>query len=159
MTLQLSPCTAALLLALAPACWMRPPVQNSGPAISREGVQLAVTGQQCTQTVEPDQYGNDLVEEIVEVEIRNATHTPLTVHRDLFHLVAPDGTALTTQTWRAFDPLTVEGGQTRTFELRFMTRGSLACGREMTLDANAGVRWPDRLIDVGGVRFVPSRSS
>jgi hypothetical protein len=159
MTSPLARCAIAVLSGLAPACTMRPPVQSSGPAISRDGVQLAVTSQQCTQTVEPDNQGSDLVEEIVEVQVRNASASPLTVRRDAFHLVAPDGTALTTQTWRAFDPLTVEGGQTRTFELRFMTRGSLACAREMTLDADTAVRLRERVLDVGGVRFVPSRSS
>jgi len=159
MTCRRAPFTGILLLALAPACGMRPPIQGSGPAISREGVQVAVTDQQCTQTVEPDNHGSDLVEEIVDVQVRNATPSPLTVHRDAFHLVAPDGTALITQTWRAFDPLTVEAGQTRTFELRFMTRGSLRCAREMTLDAAAGVWLQDKLIDLGEVRFVPWRSS
>jgi hypothetical protein len=151
--------TAVVLLALASACvTMRAPVQNSGPAVSREGVQVAVARQVCLQTQEPDYYANDLIEATLEIQVRNATADPITVHRDAFRLVAPDGIALKPATWRATDPLIVNGGETGTFELRFMTRGSLECAREMQLEADSGVTLRDKPIHIGGVRFVPSRT-
>ena len=146
-------------LAVAPACaGLQPPVQNSGPAQGRDGVRLAVTRQTCSQIVEPEQPGNDLVEEIVEVEVRNAGAAPLTVHRDGFRLVTPDGYALPTVTFRAGQPLTVSGGETRAFELRFQTRGSLQCAREMRLEAGPAVTLDAHSVDVGAIRFVPSRA-
>ena len=75
----------------APACApLQLPYKSGGPA-SREGVELVVTRQSCTQNVDPDFYGPDLVEEVVEVQVRNATSSPLTVQRDAFRLIAPDG--------------------------------------------------------------------
>ena len=150
---------AAVVLLLAPACAsLRPPAQNNGPAVSAEGVQIAVARQACAQTQEPDYYADDLVETTLEIQVRNATPDPLTVHRDAFRLMTPDGVALRTVTWRAMDPLTVKGGETGTFELRFMTRGSLECGREMRLDADAGVRVNGRPVEVGIISFQPSRT-
>ena len=147
------------LCGLASACVsMRPPIQSSGPASSREGVEVAVTRQGCSQIVEPEQPGNDLVEEVVEIQVRNAATIPVVVHRDAFRLVAPDGASLETMTFRAVDPLTVAGGETRSFELRFMTRGSLQCAREMRLEAGRGVVREDRPIEIGAVRFRPSRA-
>jgi hypothetical protein len=137
---------------------LRPPVQNSGPAVSAEGVQLAVTGQDCTQVQEPDQHDNDLVEAVLEVQMRNGMSEPLLVRRDAFRLLAPDGTALRALTWRAADPLTITGGETRQFRLRFMTRGGLECAREMRLDAGSAVLLGDRPVHIQAIRFVPSRA-
>ena len=148
-----------LVVALAPACApLRLPYKSGGPAASREGVELAVSRQSCTQNVDPDFYGEDLVEEVVEVQVRNATSNPLTVQRDAFRLISPDGHGLKTTTWRAVAPLGLNAGETRTFELRYMTRGLLECTREMKLDADAGVRMNGRPIEVGAVSFQPSRA-
>jgi len=151
---------ALLAATLALGCGgLRPPVQNSGPSVSHDGVQVAVTRQGCTETVEPDQPGNDLVEAILEVRVRNAAAAPpLTVRRDGFRLLTPDGHALETVTFHAADPLVVEGGADRTFELRFMTRGSLACARAMTLEARSCLTVGDRPVAIGGVRIVPWQS-
>ena len=148
-----------LAVAVAPACApLRLPYKSGGPAASPEGVELAVSRQSCTQNVDPDFYGQDLVEEVVEVQVRNATSNPLTVQRDAFRLITPDGHGLKTMTWRAVDPLPLDAGETRTFELRYMTRGILECTREMKLDADAGVRMNGRPIEVGAVSFQPSRA-
>jgi hypothetical protein len=149
---------AALVLAAASSgCALAPPFRNAGPAVSREGIQVAVTRQRCAQVEEPDEYGWDLVETILEVQVKNATPALLTVHRDAFRLLGPDGTALRTQTWRAVDPLTIDGGATRTFELRFMTRGGLECAREMALDIDDGLALPAGPVKIGSITFVPSR--
>jgi hypothetical protein len=157
--------TSGLVLAAAlgggvgPGCApLRLPDQTSGPAISHEGVQVAVTRQSCTENVDPDFYGQDLVEEVVEVAVRNATPDPVIVQRDAFRLIAPDGPALKTITWNAVDPLALAGGELRTFELRFMTRGALACDHEMKLDSDAGVRINGQPVRVGAIPFVPSRA-
>ena len=61
-------------------------------------------------------------------------------------------------TWRAVDPLALNAGETRTFELRYMTRGGLECAGEMRLDADAGLRMNGHAIQVGAVTFRPSRA-
>jgi hypothetical protein len=147
-----------VLAALGPGCALVPPFRSSEPSVSDEGVQLAVTRQRCDQTQEPDEYGWDLVEATLEVQIRNATGGKLTVHRDAFRLLGPDGTALRTLTWRAADPMTIDRGATGTFEIRFMTRGGLDCAGEMALDVDAGLALPEGPVKLGSVKFVPSRS-
>lgn len=143
-------------VACAPACApLRLPVENSGPARSREGVELAVTRQACTQHVDPDFPNADLVEERVELQVRNATAVPVTVQRDAFRLITPEGLALRTDTWRAADPLTLGGGESRVFELRYMVEGDLACDREMRIEPDGGVRLASGTVAVGAVRFRP----
>ena len=146
-------------VALGPACApLRLPYKGGGPVASREGVELAVDRQSCTQNVDPDFYGEDLVEEVVEVRVRNATPNQVVVHRDAFRLASRDGHGLKSMTWRAVDPFALNGGETKTFELRFMTRGALECGGEMKLDPDAGLVMNGRPIELGAVSFQPSRA-
>lgn len=136
---------------------MRPPARNAGPARSVTGVEVAVLRQGCAQTDEPDDYGWDLVEENVEIQVRNDGPGAATVHRDRFRLLAPDGSQLRTITWRAVDPLVVATGQTRAFELRFMTRGGLACTKEMRIDPDAGITVGEAPLAFQPLAFVPTR--
>ena len=145
------------LLTVACAAPMRPPVSNAGPARSQTGVQVAVVRQGCSQTEEAEDYGWDLIEENVEIEVRNGAPESATVHRDRFRLLAPDGTELRTVTWRAADPLVVASGQTQAFELRFMTRGGLACTKELRIDPDAGITLSAAPVALQPVAFVPSR--
>jgi len=150
---------AALLLAtLAPACGLQPPIQSSGSAVSKEGIQLSVLRQSCSETVQPKQPENDLVEVIVEVEVRNGTSEPISVHRDGFRLGAPDGSLIRTSTWFAIDPVTVDAAQTVTLPLRFMSRGGLICWREMALKAFSAVTRGTVPVEIGSVRFIPSHA-
>jgi hypothetical protein len=143
----------------APACApLRPPYKTEGPPAAHDGVEIAVTRQSCTENVDPDYYGSDLVEEVVEVQIRNAIPSSLAVQRDAFHLVSQDGQWLDAMTWRAVEPLSVNAGETKTFQLRYMGRGAVECGREMQLDADDGVRMNGRPIRLGAIRFQPSRA-
>jgi hypothetical protein len=149
----------APLLTGASACLpMRPPARNAGPALSERGIEVAVVRQSCSQTPEPDEYGWDLVEANVEIQVRNGAPASATVHRDKFRLLAPDGSALRTLTCRADDPLTVAGGASQTFELRFMTRGGLECAKEMRLDPDAGITLGDSPVALEPVSFTPQRT-
>jgi hypothetical protein len=144
---------AVTLFACAP---FRPPVQNSGPVIARSGVELSVKRQSCTQSKEPEWPDADLVEEIVEVEIHSPVETSLAIQRDAFRLVAPDGAALRTVTWGAHEPISIGSGETRSFELRFMTRGSLDCAAPMTLESADAVRGAGMIRSLGAITFTPS---
>jgi hypothetical protein len=132
------PTTPASAAAQAHASGLRPPTQKDAAA-AQYGVQVAVLRQSCSQMVETDLPGNDLVEIILEVEVRNGTSVPIGVHRDGFQLRAPDGSAIRTSTWFATNPGSVDPGQAQTFELRFMSRGGLSCSKEIVLESSSAV--------------------
>lgn len=146
-----------LVVALAPACALKPPVRNSGPTVSREGVQLAVVKQRCEQLSDPDQE-EDLAEVVVEVQVHNPTREAATIRRTDFRLIGDERYALKTMTWGAIDPITVDAGTDRTFDLRFMARGAVECAKEMRLDPGAGVFTKNQSVKLEPVRFVPWRA-
>ncbi len=150
---------AALAVGGAGGCvGMTPPAQNAGPALSDNGIQVAVVRQSCSQTPEPDDDGWDLVEANIEVQVRNGAPGAATVQRDRFRLLAPDGSALKTMTWGAADPLTVAGGASQTFDLRFMTHGGLECAKEMRLDLDSGIKLGESPVAFQPVAFTPERA-
>jgi len=144
--------------ALAPACALHPPVQNSGAAVDPSGVEISVIGQSCTETIETELPGVNLVDATVEVQVRNGAPPPLVVHRDAFRLRGADGRAIPTTTWNASAPLSIESGQAGTFQLRFMSRGGLSCTKPMQLEASAGITKGAEPVRIGAVSFVPSNA-
>ncbi len=146
------------LFVVAPACGLRPPVQNSGAATSPEGVSFAVLAQRCTETVETDLPDVPLIEIRLQIEVRNATPPALVIQGGAFELRGPDGRSIPTTSWKETDPLSIAAGQTRTVELRFMTRGGLSCTKPMQLEAPTRVTKGDAPVRLGPVTFVPSRA-
>lgn len=110
----------------------------------------------CTQSADPDWPDEFLGEAVLEVDIRNGAAAPLTVHRDEFRLVTPDG-ALPPRSWGAAEPLGGGGNETSAFTLRFQAYDSLACERELWLDPRAGLVVWRTPAAIGPVRFVPWR--
>jgi hypothetical protein len=149
---------AVPLLWLAPACGLSPALQNGGAAVRADGITLEVPRQSCSETVQAKQPGNDLVEVIVEVAIRNPTAAPLSVNRSGFRLSAPDGSAIPPSTWFVKDPLTVGAGQSQTFQLRFMSRGGLSCWKPMELRATSVLTQGPVPVGIGSVRFTASHA-
>jgi hypothetical protein len=151
----------SLVLSLAAsslsACALKPPVRSSGPAVSHDGIALAVVQQRCEQTKEPD-WQDDLVEVLVRVQLHNPTSEAATVQRTDFRLIGDERFALRTLTWGAAEPVSVPPGSDRTFELRFMARGAVECRREMRLDAGGGVVTRNGPVRLPAVTFLAERA-
>jgi hypothetical protein len=145
-----------LLLVLGAACAMSPPAQNAG-SLASEGVQVAVVGQRCAETVETDWPGANLVETTVQFQVRNSNPNPVTVNREQLYLRGTDGRAVRSRGWEAGQPVQVGSGETKTFDLQFMTRGGMSCSKPMQLDAAAGISVGSQPLRIGSVTFVPSK--
>jgi hypothetical protein len=149
---------AVALSPLLGACVpMTPPAISSGSSASKTGVVVSVVGQRCSETIEPELPGADLVEETLQVRVENRAASPATVHRDRFRVIAPDGSALQPRTWNAADPISVAEGTSASFDLRFMTRGSLECRKGMQLDPDGGIELASVPVALGPVSFTPDR--
>jgi hypothetical protein len=148
-------------LALMPACALTlpPAARNSGPAVSSEGVQLAVVGQLCTESNDvEDDLDSDHAGLLLTVEVRNTTNEPAMVDRDRFLLVAPDNGSLSPLTIRRHRPQLIGAGQSRSFELHFEPYGWNQCFHRLQLRANSGVILGDKVVHPGPVSFVPWRA-
>lgn len=156
---QLARLCLTVLVGGMSACALTAPLQNGGPATSREGIQLAVVKQRCEQVTEPDLPGDDLAELIVEVQVHNPTSDAATIRRTDFRLLGAEDTfAIKTSTWGAIDPITVGPSSDQTFEMRFMARGAFECAKAMRLDPGKGIMTREQPVKLGAVTFVPRRA-
>lgn len=146
----------ASLLAVVPACAGLQPVQRIGSATPSGGVEVAVLREGCTQNVDPESPGADLVDATVETVVSNRTDGALIVRRDRFRLVGADGQQIPTSTWGAAQPIVLAAGQTETFQLRFSDRGGLTCSGEMRLDAPSAISKEGAPLPVASVLFRPA---
>jgi hypothetical protein len=142
-----------LALILVPACAHSPVYQSSGPSI-RDGVKIAIVGQSCNQYHEPNFEFDDFVGLELDLEVRNATDAPLTVHRDMIRVVASDGMSPKTLTWEAVKPIQIEAGGIQRISVRYMDRGSLECRGPLDLDLNNAVTHGGAPLALAPIHFV-----
>ena len=142
-----------LALILFPACAHTPVYRSSGPSIG-DGVKVAIVGQSCDQYHDPNFEFDDFVGLDLDLEVRNATNAPLTVHRDMIRVVASDGIAPKTQTWTAVDPIQVEAGGVQRLSVRYMTLGSLECRGPLDLDLKNAVTRAGAPLALAPIHFV-----
>ena len=142
------------LTMVASACGLQPPIRNSGDVTTADGVQVAVLGQRCSQTVDNYLPGSDLVEMTVQIEVRNNTPDTLGIYRNGFRLTGTDGRSIPTSTWFSNRPMALGPQQTQTFDLRFMSHGGLSCSKEMTLESPSAIVRGTTTTTIGSIRFV-----
>jgi len=142
-----------LTLILLPACAHAPVYQSSGPSIG-DGVKVAIVGQACDQYHDPNFEFDDFVGLDLDLEVRNATNAPLTVHRDMIRVVASDGIAPKTLTWKAVEPIQVEAGGVQRISVRYMTLGRLECRGPLDLDLKNAVTRGGASLALAAIHFV-----
>ena len=144
----------AILVALSGvACAHGPVYQSSGPSIE-DGVKVAIVGQSCDQYHDPNFEFDDFVGLDLDLEVRNATDAPLIVHRDRIRVVASDGIAPRTQTWKAVEPIQVKAGGVQRISVRYMTLGSLECRGPLDLDLKNAVTRAGAPLALAPIHFV-----
>jgi len=147
---------ASLVIGAGACATLTPPMTSSGPAASPNGIQIAVLRQLCAVSQPFDAYTNWL-DETVELEVQNGSSEPLNIHRDRFHLIGPDGSAVASRA--SADPLVLEKGAKQTVELTFSTRmgnGGLDCRKPMRLDSRAAITAREAPVAFREVSFVPA---
>lgn len=145
--------TIAVFLFGTGACaTMKPPAMNNGPALSSNGVQVAVLRQLCAET-SLNAY-ETWIDETVELQVRNGSPNPLRIHRDKLRLLGPNGGVFTAGA-SPTESVTVANGETQTFEVTFTAHGELECTKAMQLDPSAGITSQESPVALRPVSFVP----
>jgi len=145
---------ATLILACTSACALSPAVRTSGPAVSKEGVRVAVVGQHCDGSTEPD-YPTDVVDLTLALRVTNATPEAALVQTARLGLMAAEATKSAIEVSNADAQFVLAPGTERTFEIRFKTRELLRCSQAMRLDLARAVSIDGQTVDLGVITFVP----
>jgi hypothetical protein len=147
----------ALTLAavLASGCFTAP-ARSSGPS-QWDGVQMAIVGQYCEDSDDPDWEGFEAVQLRMKVSVTNRSSDQLAFDPDRLRLVAPD--TVKPGPVAADAPLVVAPGETKVAAVRFMNRGSLKCKEEMKLDPSDSLLAGTKPIPLPPIAFVARKGS
>jgi hypothetical protein len=72
----------------------------------------------------------------------------------MIRVVAGDGIAPKTLTWKAVEPIQVESGSIQRVSVRYMDRGSLECRGPLALDLKNAVTCGGKPLELAPIHFV-----
>lgn len=147
--------TLGLTSILAVGCFTLP-ARSSGPS-RWDGVQMAIVGQYCDDSQEPDDRGSPVVQLRMRISVTNRGNDRLAFDPDRLRLVVPD--KMKPSPVAADSPLEVAPGETKVAAVRFMTRGSLSCKEELELDASDSLLAGTKPVPMPPIAFIARKGS
>ena len=153
---------AIVVLGFAASCGYAAPYTSSGPSVSKEGVQIAITGERCfvnrgaeqfPTTVDDDRLNLDL-----RLQVRNDTDHVAILSEDhvlLSEIVRGERTAMRP---REAVAVPLQPGGTKVVSLYFEQSGDLDCHHQMALEPQDAVAIDGKqVVNFEPIRFLVSK--
>ena len=140
------------------SCGYAAPYRSSGPALSKEGVEIAIAGQRCYVNRSAEQFpttvNDDQLNLAMRLQIQNKASRPAVLSLDSFRLSQSIGGERTVMMPRESDGLSLQPGETKIVSLDFEQSGVLDCHHEMALDADGAVKMEGGQVNLDPIRFL-----
>ena len=142
------------------SCGYTAPYRSSGPALSKEGVEIAIAGERCYVNRSAEQFpttvNDDHLNLAMRLQIRNQTGHPVHLATDNFRLSESIGGERTVMMPRESGSLSLQSGETRIVSLDFENSGALDCHHEMALEADGAIKLDSGQVKLEPIRFLAS---
>ena len=149
------------VLGFVASCGYAAPYSSSGSAMSKEGVNIAITGERCFVNRSADQFpttvNDDRLGLGLRLQVKNeASHTAVL---SLDHLRVSETMGGNRQVMQPLESgaLELAPGETKTVSLDFEQEGELDCHHDMALEAADAIAIEGGLVHVEPIRFLVSR--
>jgi hypothetical protein len=143
------------------SCGYTAPYHSSGPALSREGVQIAVTAEQCYNNRLDEQYPTALNDDQLHVGVRlnvtNGSNHLVVLSRDAFKLEETDGRSPRVMRPQENGSVSLSPGQSKSLVLNFAEETEYDCHHELALDAQGAIAVAGKPVHLASIHFLPSR--
>jgi hypothetical protein len=152
-----------LLAIAAPAtsCGYGLPYQTSGPALSKEGVQIAIVGDRCYVNRSGEQYptsvSDDELHLNVNVQVKNDSNQVAWLSPAAFQLVENKAGDRIVMHPHESGTLSMSPGETKVLSLDFDQEGDVDCHHGLALEAPRAVAIEGTQIALSPIQFRPSR--
>jgi hypothetical protein len=151
--------TAAL--GFVASCGYAAPYSSSGPAMSKEGVNVAIAGERCFVNRSAAQFsttvGDDRLNLDLRLQIRNeASHTAV-LSLDRLRVSETTGGERQVMQPLVSGALELAPGETKMVSLDFEQEGELDCHHDMALEAAGAIAIEGAQVNVGPIHFLSSR--
>jgi hypothetical protein len=145
------------------SCGYTAPYETSGPALSKEGVQITVAGEQCYLNRSTEEFPTTVDDGVLHVglklQVANHSDRPAVVSRDGFHLEETMGSAHAVMQPEQSGSVTLSPGQSTELLLDFThaSEMGLDCHQDLALNAGGAVAIEGRPTTLASIRFQPAR--
>ena len=155
--------TTLYVLSLAAAtasCGYSRPYQNSGPTLSKEGVQVTLMAQECHNNRADEQYPTALIDDQlhvgVKLQVTNQSNHVARLSLSAFQLEAGSGREHTVMHPKEDGVVSLSPGQSTNVALNFAEETELDCHHDLALDVQGAVAIEGRPTYLASIHFLPS---
>lgn len=153
--------SSLVLSGLAASCGYSTPYHASGPALSKEGVQIAIVGDQCYVNRTGEQYptavNDDELHLNVNLQVRNESNHAALLSREKFQLVENKAGERIVIHPDELGALVVRPGETKMVSLDFDQQGEMDCHHGLALEAPGAVAIEGAQLAFQPIQFQPAR--
>ncbi len=146
---------------LAASCGYTAPYQNSGPALSQEGVKIALVGERCYVNRSGEQYPTTIVDDElhvgVDLKVTNQSDQVATLALENFQLEETAGGEHAVMHPQESGSVALSPGQSTDVALDFADKAELDCHHDLKLDSQGAIAIQGRPASLASIHFQPSR--
>jgi hypothetical protein len=150
-----------VVAALAASCGYSLPYQTSGPALSKEGVQIAIAGDRCYVNRSGEQFpttvDDDELHLNVNLQVKNESNHVASLSPERIQLVESKAGERIVMHPHESGAISLAPGETRSVSLDFDQQGELDCHHGLALEAPGAVAVEGTQIALNPIQFRPSR--
>jgi hypothetical protein len=154
-------CVFSLVAAVSTAsCGYAAPYQTSGPALSKEGVQITIAGEQCYVNRSTEEYptttNDDELHVGVNLQVKNESNHVAVLSLDGFQLAADSKTDDVVMHPQESGSLSLAPGETKLVSLDFERQTQLGCHHSLALDPQHAVAIEGTPVNLASIHFLPA---
>jgi len=148
---------------MAASCGHTAPYQASGPALSKDGVKIALTGERCYVLPNTEQFPiarNDIDDVLhlgLDLEVTNASNHVAVLSLDRFQLAGDTQAEHLVMHPRESGSLSLAPGENKRVALDFEEQTDLDCRHDLALATEGAVAIEGRPVYLASIHFQPSR--
>ena len=148
-------------LGFVASCGYSSPYSSSGPAMSKEGVNIAITGERCFVNRSAEQFPTTVNDDRLilglRLQVKNeASHTAV-LSLDHLHVSETMGGERQVMQPLGSGALELAPGETKTVSLDFAQEGELDCHHDMALETAGAIAIEGGQVNIEPIRFLVSR--
>jgi len=153
--------SSTIIAGFVASCGYSTPYQTSGPALSKEGVQIAIAGDSCyvNRTGEqfPTTVDDDELHLSVSLQVNNESNHVALLSPERFQLVENQAGNRIVIHPHESGVLPVQPGETKMVSLDFDQQAELDCHHGLALEAPGAVAIEGTLVAIQPIQFQPAR--
>jgi hypothetical protein len=154
-------CVFSLVAAgLTASCGYTAPYQTSGPTLSKEGVQIAIAGEQCYVNRSSEQYptavNDDELHIAMNLQVKNESNHVAVLSLDSLQLAQDSKSDPLVMHPQESGSVSLSPGETKLVSLDFERQTGLDCHHGLALDTQGAVVIEGKPVNLASIHFQPS---